>query len=326
MGCGSAEPESNRYINSLPGMPLETIDKIASSQQKTFLGVWNSVEDRSISKFWTRVISAFKSKYKIKSIRQSIDLGRVIDITAPVATNTDYAGGLIDLSLQNSDYVKSNLMMLSFQSLAVYVTAVPTVAVPVKIYNDVTKEILFETTIPIDTPIGWYNIKVNKFFNAEKLAFVYKTSEFEAVKLELSPLVTNTFCGCATSYGCNGSLSGIRASHTSYLTTATGTDTFGISAVFSLVCKYDNIICNNRAYFIDALWYLMGSEMMIERLYSPRLNFWTINDEDAKELLALYQTEFEKEMEIAIDGIELDMADCCLECEKDVVSYAQSIM
>ena len=325
MGCGSTEPDSNRYINSLPGMPLEAIDKIASSQQKTFLGVWNSVEDRSISKFSTRLISAFKSKYKIKSIRQSIDLGRVIDVTSSVAVNTDYAGGLIDLSLQNSDYVKSNLMMISFQSLAVYVTSVPTIAVPVKIYNDVTKEILFETTIPIDTVVGWYNIKVNKFFDASKLAFVYKTSEFESVKLELSPLVTNTFCGCATTYGCNGSLSGIRASDTTYLTTDTGTDTFGISAIFSLVCKYNKLICSNLVHFTDALWYLMGAEMMIERLYSPRLNFWTINDDDAKELVALYQTEFEKEMDIAIDGIDLDMADCCLECEK-TLGYAQSIM
>ncbi len=325
MGCGSADPESNRFINSLPGMPLEAIDKIASSQQKTFLGVWNSVEDRSISKFSTQIISAFKRKYKIKSIQQSINLGRVIDVSSPVATDTDYAGGLIDLSFQNSDYVKSNLMMISFQSLAVYVSSIPGDDVPVKIYNDLTKEILFEDVIPEDTPVGWYNIKVNKLLDAEKLAFVYKTSEFEAVHLELSPLVANTFCGCAASYGCNGSLSGIRASDTTFLTTDTGTDTFGISAVFSLVCKYDKLICSNLAHFTDALWYLMGSEMMVERIYSPRLNFWTINDEEAKELLALYQTEFEKAMEIAIDGIDLDMGDCCLECE-NIVSYAESIM
>lgn len=325
MGCGSADPESNRYINSLPGMPLEAIDKIASSDKKTFLAVWNSVEDRAISKFSTRLISAFKSKYKIKSVRQSFDLGRIIDNSSLTATDTDYAGGLIDLSIANSDYVKSNLMMVSFQSLAVYVTTVPTVAVPVKIYNDTTKEILFETTIPVDTAVGWYNIKVNKLLDAEKLAFVYKTTEFEAVKLELSPLVLNNFCSCISAYGCNGSLAGIRASDSTYITSDTGSDTFGISAVFSVVCKYDKLICNNRAHFTDALWYLMGAEMMIERLYSPRKNYWTINDEDAKELVALYQTEFEKEMEVAIDGIDLDMSDCCLECEK-IVGYADSLM
>jgi hypothetical protein len=55
---------SGLFINKdLPGVTLESIDKIANSEQLTFLGVWSDVQDRGIRKFRIRVKSGYKELF-----------------------------------------------------------------------------------------------------------------------------------------------------------------------------------------------------------------------------------------------------------------------
>ena len=49
-GCGMGAPVSGRYINFLPGLPLESIDKMASQEKVNFAGVWSDVQDRTYSR------------------------------------------------------------------------------------------------------------------------------------------------------------------------------------------------------------------------------------------------------------------------------------
>ncbi|MCW3466497.1 hypothetical protein [Chitinophaga nivalis] len=65
MGCGSAEPGSGLYINSLPGISLEMMDNIADAEQKTFLGVWNEIQKRGILSFRTYFMAQLNKCYQI---------------------------------------------------------------------------------------------------------------------------------------------------------------------------------------------------------------------------------------------------------------------
>ena len=53
---------------------------------------------------------------------------------------------------------------------------------------------------------------------------------------------------------------------------------------------------------------------MLERIYTTRMNYWKINKEEAEELVALYTKRFEENLELVVDGIEMDLEDCCIDC------------
>lgn len=55
--AGQDAPESNLYINTLPGISLESIDKIADAEQVTYLGVWNDAQLAAWPIFKQRFIS-----------------------------------------------------------------------------------------------------------------------------------------------------------------------------------------------------------------------------------------------------------------------------
>lgn len=65
LGCPGDEPGSGLYINSLPGVTLEMVDKIADSEQVTYLGVWQEIEKRGIMKFRTALMAGLNKCYQI---------------------------------------------------------------------------------------------------------------------------------------------------------------------------------------------------------------------------------------------------------------------
>lgn len=58
-------PASGIYLNSLPGISIENIDKIADSEQVTYLGVWNDVQTFALAQFRLDVMSEIKKCYEL---------------------------------------------------------------------------------------------------------------------------------------------------------------------------------------------------------------------------------------------------------------------
>jgi len=59
-------PESGLYINSLPGISLESIDKIADSEQITYVGVWSDAQTEAAARFRIDVIAEITKCHKIE--------------------------------------------------------------------------------------------------------------------------------------------------------------------------------------------------------------------------------------------------------------------
>lgn len=76
-------------------------------------------------------------------------------------------------------------------------------------------------------------------------------------------------------------------------------------------CDYENLICENKSKLITAWKYLLGNQLMIERLYSTRLNrFTTIDLKAAAELRDHYQVEYEKSLVLAAKIMNVASCEC----------------
>lgn len=60
-------PASGIYLNSLPGITIENVDKVASNDQITYLGLWDDVQEFALAQFRLDVMNEIKKCYKINS-------------------------------------------------------------------------------------------------------------------------------------------------------------------------------------------------------------------------------------------------------------------
>lgn len=58
-------PASGVYINSLPGLSLESIDKVATQEQVNYRGVWADVQTNAVAQFRVDVKAEILGCYKI---------------------------------------------------------------------------------------------------------------------------------------------------------------------------------------------------------------------------------------------------------------------
>ena len=58
-------PASGIYINSLPGMSLESIDKTANQEQLNYLGVWDDVQANALQQYRIDVIAEMNKCYQL---------------------------------------------------------------------------------------------------------------------------------------------------------------------------------------------------------------------------------------------------------------------
>lgn len=75
------------------------------------------------------------------------------------------------------------------------------------------------------------------------------------------------------------------------------------------------LICENAELFDVALWYLHGTELMIERTSTDTLSRYTTIDLDkAEELKAYFYGEFQASLNDAVQGINPSDSDCVTDC------------
>lgn len=320
LGCHAPEPSTGQYVNDLPGITSFMVSKIADKEQVTYLGVWNNVQDRALKKFNSAVIAAFKNskKLKIKTIAQTIDIGRIIDDSTPLAASAQYRGIAIELIPDGNAFaLQSSLQVIYVASIAVYSPGV-FANFPFKVFDLQTGAVL--ETITEDLVAGWNTIAVGSSYDALRIFISYDATAFESVTLTI-PAYAPGACqnGCDTVYGygnCTASINGaVSADLADPTVISKGSDTYGLSAIFSIQCRYDWLICNNLDQFILPWQYLLGAELMTERIFSDRENrFTNIDLEKARELRTEFEAGFKTELDLAISGIDISEHDCCIEC------------
>lgn len=323
-GCHTLENFSGVFLNQLPGLNLESLEKVADSEQVNYLGVWNDIQTRGVKKFANRVQMELSKRYQFKNLKATVDLGGIIDNTF-VASENCYRGFTYELKLKNQ-YRKSNFQSLYVQKLKLYNDSGDD-TVHFKIVDLDTGTVLWSKDVAINE--GWNIVQVNQVFTSQRILFCYDDTVAGKVKMPINDSNADWFNTMHWSiYGpdcCHGLLKGAKTNaldvfdKQAEIAVIQGNDTFGLSGVFSLVCNFDFLLCNNKQLFTTALWYMMGMEACNEILYSGRLNRYTTVDKDkAEKLLKYFETEFEAEMGIIVDGIRLSTKDACVECNTQI--------
>ena len=323
-------PESGEYINSLPGIELRQIQAIADDDQQTFLSVWADVQARAAKRFKSDLIYMFSKRYTIRQIKELINMGKQIDPTVIELAANNYVGHTIELN-QNTDdqIVNSNYSAIFIQEVKFYAIVAPaTDNVTLKIFDlDLGVE-LYTTTLSTSVTAGWQRVAINQNFNVRRIFVCVDSANIDTVELSISGknYFQNWCCGMAL-------VNGATAPNTTEPETYTeGDNTFGVSTIFSVVCQYDNLVCNNKEHFGTAWKYCLGIELMTERIFTSRLNRWTTTDLNrAKELNKYFNLMYvggadeatgnvsEGFLTQAVDTIELDCHDACFECNNQIL-------
>lgn len=321
-GCGSTTPDSGKYLNDLPGIELKQVDEIANTDEVNYTGVWAKIQKRALAIFEKDLRKAFMKKYNLRGITQSVNLGKVIDTTTTRPASAEYRGGTIELNEATADYVDSNFQQIYLQKLQIYIPTAETFNV--KIYDLDTGEELF-TESKTTTVAGWVEVNVEDYYlHSRRVYIAYDCTSIDSVKLDINQFNLDCIPKCE---------SRVRGAYspTGDPTTITydTNNTHGLSLVFSIRCKYDVVVCNNKDLFTEALLYLMGSEMMLWQVTSSRTTQWTMLDNEQAKYMQKYfravyeggifdEMEFAGELPDAVNLINLDQSDCCINCIGDI--------
>lgn len=337
-GCTSTVPNSGIYINQLPGIELRMIDKLADEQQVDFNGVWDDVQERAVRRFKNDINSEFRKRYRIKSITQSINIGRDVTTTT-TAVGVEYRGFTLEIGRTNTEHANSNLQAIQLQSVDLFFNSLD--GTTIKVYDMDLGTELYTLAVAAPVATGWTRINIFQTFDVRRIFVCYDATLLEGSEQDVLSLKNKVNTYQEAHYHvacyCNGlpTNAELRAGSATIAATIVedditfADDTFGLSGIWSVVCSYESFVCNNLETFTTSFLYLLGVELMNERLYSPRLNEFTTFDRDkAGELKNMYEVyyrggtinemEHEGALTLAIDGINISDGDYCIECNEPV--------
>jgi hypothetical protein len=313
---GSASAPSSLYINDLPGLSIKQFNSITDEENGTFLSVWNTVQNRAERRFALDVREAMGAKYRLKSLAQGVNLGKVLVDGQPVSV-TQTPKMYIELdSNYTSEYSPSPLLQIHIQTISYYCGDSDDIGLPYNItFGDSDTNTNFFGISKTIYQEEWNDFEINQTFNVTAtqaqtlkmfIAASVANTPFQTVLVQLPNNIQNSQCCGASVYG-GLSVSNEKLSYT-----------YGFTATFNVTCSWEGLICQNKNLFSRAFWYLCGIEFLTELIYSTTLSKWTtIGMNQMKDLRAEYEVEYQKSLKQVADGMYLD-CDCCLDCASPV--------
>jgi hypothetical protein len=302
--CGTP-PESGIYINNLPGLNTEIVGAIADGEEITHKGVWSDVNKISARRFQTDIMGSLRKSYKLKRIRQTFEF--IPEEGTSELGSAEYRGLLLGFNYQ---YFTFQAFLIS----TVYLYSDTAGTSTLKIFNRQNEELY---SVAVDVVEGLNAYQVNDTFISDRLFVGFDFTNIDGFSSDISSNVSSCFCQalldvfCDT---CNPSFGG--ATKSGATITSTSLNAHGVGILGNAGCDYAQIVCNNKQIFTSAWLYLLGNQLLIHLLNADRLNKYTTADvAKYNELKDYYQVMYEKSLEEAVLGIELDaMDDCCIEC------------
>jgi len=317
---GSTAPDSGLYINDLPGVSLKEMEHIANQEQITFSGVWKSVQSRSLKKFDTAIISYFSKRYQLRRVHESIQLPNSYlgEVENQTAASAQWRGITYDLG-----YHASPLANIHIETLQIYLLA-PQATVTFKVWEviDSDNANLLDTFTLSGGVTGWNTLKVNKDYNVWKIFVAYDATSIDSVWLPLNRAYDmfnqQSLMQWPVNSPCQAWLFGAY-SNESYGGLMELNNTYGLSGQIGTNCGFENVVCANKQMVANALLYAHGAELMIERIFSDRLNkYTTIDLKRAQELQKYFAQTAAEELAAVLDGINMVTWDCCIDCNDQV--------
>lgn len=336
-GCGLPVPESGVYINSLPGISTERMDKIANSEQLNFAGVWSDIQARAflrlendvINQLYSGINNAIKLNQVIYQTRRLLKSQNNAMIRIPAANL--YAG--VYQMLPESRYAEYRLN-------EIYVYSYDEVTTTLKVWDVNDESVLFEKEITLTVGLNVIpvNIVIPLKYRIIEIFIGVDTSNFDSIQTlnDFYYWYTNDWaCAAQSTFG-YGAVRGVFQLYPATYDTSkqltinniikTGLGR-GIAVGSEIRCSVKQFIYDNRELLTQSLLYLLGAEMMLEQMGSPRLNFFTAsNGIQQEEIRIMFEKRYIDNLKRSLNTIPLQGEGICFDCEETFLVTTKSRM
>lgn len=305
-------PDSGLYINSLPGISTELLQKISNSEKGTYDAVWDAVQKVAGLRFYTDVIGRLRKRYSLKTVRTALEFIPSGSLATPEAASAQTRG----------IRYKFEYAYTTFQSFTIaqaYVVADAAGSMTLRILDKHGDELYTKEVTVVQ---GLNRITVDRSFAVDEIYIGFDFSTIGGAASEFAQDVITGFCGACRQWGCMSCdpiIEGFTLAGDSF--TDTGRNTHGVGIIGYLGCDYKSLICNNKELFASPWLFLLGAQLMSEVLSSPRISQATTVDRTKhEELRDFYQVEYEKQLDASLEGYVVNTEnDCCVECAENPV-------
>lgn len=302
--CDDVTPDL--WVNDIAGISLKMAASIANDEQKNFSGLWDEIYTRSLTRLEADVIVRMQQFMTTNLIIDQETTGYYKNDFDTISSTNEYKGVAIKVFGSNSTKITINSVRLRLENVTntsgnIYVFD----------YNDGRTL----DTISFTASNGINDIQINKSYFAKgqkkRIFIAYDSNIADAISSNtVSQWDANRFASV------RGAKIGIGTSIVEDNITFDG-ETYGMVLDFSVGCSVEPFICSHRDLFKTPLWYLLGAEMMNERLISNRINQFTmLNAEQAASLHEDLEEKYTTLIDTVLDNIDPDSDTLCFTCSK----------
>lgn len=161
---------------------------------------------------------------------------------------------------------------------------------------------------------GRNTINVDTDFEVDKLFIAFDPNSYSLRKTENKYFNTGGYDKLSCTFPCGDPIYG-------YGVSVTQIGGGGLNVKFVITCSIDKFICENINIFKTAFWHRIGVDLMRERILSDKFNRFVVLTEDrAKQLMDMYQMEYDKHLINSIESVNIDEDPLCFECKSIVES------
>jgi hypothetical protein len=321
-GCTVDAPLSGLYINDYPGMSSELLDKIATPEQVSYVGMWNSAQAVSYVRIKRDIQAALYSAAEAQ-LDQVLFQTRKEFVQQWQQVQTVPAEAILKgtfVSIQGSKYLS-----LRVKQIYIFNAGAPVNNIPWYIYQTQDGKLLESGTA--DLVEGMNYIQVNKEFY----------SDFDKLNIMVAVDCTNlpTSYGMFSDYGW-AQMDLECASRFTYLW-RNGWSIFPVTAPLGygfgdswsqdnsqsgvyidaqLLCSLDSFICQQREFLLDAWANLLCYQILWQKVASPRANYFAQgNREFTERAMATFLDGYQQSLAIWARQLNLRGEGLCFNCD-----------
>lgn len=296
---GYEDPDSGYYINDLQGITTEQLEDISDDEDHYEPRLaWEDIYNRSSRNLETDIKTSLKKYFKKYSFIDNGITGQ-LDGSDSLTQSSVLNGVRFDLGFQSKNLV------LNINSISIYLNSSTTFNI--YIYDLNTSEKLDEIEYEGTEGLSTYRVNKNYAVHSHSdLYIAYDAGIVDALKMDdYKPF----------GFTINGTIPNSSSKLSSNFSNANT----GLSVTFNLECSVSNFVCQRIDSFKDAFLYKLGIEFCNERIYSSRINRWTLMDVDeAMSLKTDFVEQYNSLIEAALKDLKVNESDDCFECNKAI--------
>lgn len=307
--CSDVAPQSGLTLNDI-NINSDFINSIIERDSLDANAYVAQALDYSVKIVTNQIHGVFSDKYLKKTILSGERCGEPQDNLQLQAGIAGSYKGIRKQICNNTDYFQLSVSSISLQ-------IDQTGSTNVLVYNLQTG--LLIDTIPITTVANDISVAyVNKVYKSEKkeldVIFVYDSGGIQSNNTTLSGGGCRS---CRQSYKPNNmvestAISIPTASSQIDDNIVSGTETGGMSIVYSVECDHENWLCEKKNFLSHAILNRMGMVVMDKALDTERINQSTMIREQIVEKRDRFEIEFNNAMKFALENMDAPKGICFL--------------